>query len=614
HSYSFDVSVWEISGALLHGGKLVIASHHTSRSPAELLRLLVEQKVTVLNQTPSAFYQLIQANDDDPATARRLALRTVILAGEALDPTRLNQWYQQHPDTTPVIADMYGPTETTVYVTHHSHTTATIASPTSTIGRALPNAHLYVLDAQLRLAPPGVAGELYVSGAGLARGYLNRPGLSAERFVPDPYGPAGARMYRTGDLARRDADGTFQYLGRTDHQVKIRGFRIELGEIEAALVRHPDVAHAAVHTHTDASGTPQLATYLVPAAGCTPTAADLREHLSATLPDHMVPAAFVTLAELPLNTSGKLDRNALPAPDFTTQTTDRAPRTAQEKALTELFAEVLGLPRIGIDDDFFVLGGHSLLATRLTSRIRATLDIEIPVRALFDSPTVAGLARHLDSSAKRRPALRPANRPERIPLSFAQRRLWFLNQLEGPNPTYNLPFVIHLTGTLDVQALGRALADVVERHESLRTTFPDVSGTPYQHILTPEDAAPALPLHRTTPEGLSEELKKVIRQGFDLANELPLRARLFTTGPDEHSLALVFHHIAADGESAGPLVNDLFQAYEARCLAPDERPAGLAPLPVQYADYTLWQQELLGDENDENSLAAQQLAYWKETL
>ncbi|MEU9609905.1 condensation domain-containing protein, partial [Streptomyces sp. NPDC048057] len=516
-----------------------------------------------------------------------------------------------HPDTTPVIADMYGPTETTVYVTHHSHTTATITSPTSTIGHPLPNAHLYVLDQDLSLVPPGVIGELYISGANLARGYLNRPALTADRFLANPYGPAGTRMYRTGDLARWAADGTLQYLGRTDHQVKIRGFRIELGEIEAALVRHPDVAHAAVHTHTDASGTPQLAAYLVPAPGQRLNPAELREHLSATLPDHMVPAAFVTLAELPLNTSGKLDRNALPAPDFTTQTTDRAPRTPHEQVLAALFAEVLDLPRVGIDDNFFELGGHSLLATRLTSRIRATLDIETPVRALFDSPTVAGLARHLDSSAKRRPALRPANRPERIPLSFAQRRLWFLNQLEGPNPTYNLPFVIHLTGTLDTGALQQALIDLVTRHESLRTTFPDVSGTPYQHILTPKDAAPALPLHRTTPEGLHNELTRVVRQGFDLANEPPLRAHLFTTGPDEHSLALVFHHIAADGESTEPLLNDLLHAYEKRVVG--EEPEFIE-LPVQYVDYTLWQQELLGDENDENSLAAQQLAYWKETL
>ncbi|MFI1831619.1 condensation domain-containing protein, partial [Streptomyces sp. NPDC020412] len=499
------------------------------------------------------------------------------------------------------------------YVTHHTHTTATTTSPTSTIGHPLPNAHLYVLDAQLRLAPPEVAGELYVAGSGLARGYLNRPALSADRFVADPYGPAGARMYRTGDLARWTNDGTLQYLGRTDHQVKIRGFRIELGEIEAALTKHPHVAHAAVHTHTDASGIPQLAAYLVPATGRTPNTIDLREHLSAALPDHMVPAAFVTLTELPLNTSGKLDRNALPAPDFTTQVTDRAPRTPQEKALAELFAEVLDLPHVGIDDDFFALGGHSLLATRLTSRIRATLNVEIPVRALFDSPSVAGLAPHLDGSTKLRPALRPANRPERIPLSYAQRRLWFLNQLEGPNPTYNLPFVLHLSGALDVQALGSALFDVVARHESLRTTFPDVSGVPHQHVLSPEEAAPALPLQRTTPEELSEELKKVIRQGFDLASEPPLRARLFNTAPNEHSLALVFHHIAADGESAAPLVNDLFHAYESRRHTPDQ-PAARTPLPVQYADYTLWQRELLGDESDENSLAAQQLAYWKEAL
>ncbi|MEU5980680.1 condensation domain-containing protein, partial [Streptomyces sp. NPDC047315] len=349
----------------------------------------------------------------------------------------------------------------------------------------------------------------------------------------------------------------------------------------------------------------------VPTPGHTPNTADLREHLATTLPDHMVPAAFVTLTELPLNTSGKLDRNALPTPDFTTEITDRAPRTPHEQVLATLFAEVLGLPRVGIDDNFFELGGHSLLATRLTSRIRTTLNIETPVRALFDTPTVAGLARHLNDHGALRPALRPTARPERIPLSFAQRRLWFLNQLEGPNPTYNLPFVLHLTGTLDIRALQQSLVDLATRHESLRTTFPDIAGTPHQHVLSPDDAAPTLDIHHTTPERLSTELTRVVRQGFDLANEPPLRAHLFNTAPDEHSLALVFHHIAADGESTGPLLNDLLHAYEKRVQ--NEDPEFVA-LPVQYVDYTLWQRELLGDENDENSLAAQQLAYWRETL
>ncbi|MGW5680251.1 condensation domain-containing protein, partial [Streptomyces sp. NPDC003860] len=412
-------------------------------------------------------------------------------------------------------------------------------------------------------------------------------------------------------LARWTNDGTLQYLGRTDHQVKIRGFRIELGEVEAALTKHPHVAHAAVHTHTDASGIPQLAAYLVPTSDQPLNPADVREHLSAGLPDHMVPAAFVTLTELPLNTSGKLDRNALPAPDFTTQTTDRVPRTPHEQVLATLFAEVLDLPRVGIDDNFFELGGHSLLATRLTSRIRATLDVETPVRALFDSPTVAGLARHLNDRTALRPALTPAVRPERIPLSYAQRRLWFLNQLEGPNPTYNLPFVIHLTGSIDTRALQQALIDLVTRHESLRTTFPDVSGAPYQRVLSPEDAAPTLSVHGTTPERLDGELTRVVRQGFDLSHEPPLRAHLFNTAPNEHSLALVFHHIAADGESTEPLLTDLLHAYEKRAVGADPE---FVELPVQYVDYTLWQRELLGDESDENSLAAQQLAYWQEAL
>ncbi|MFE3098635.1 amino acid adenylation domain-containing protein, partial [Streptomyces sp. NPDC059248] len=602
HSYAFDVSVWEIWGALLHGGRIVIAPLTTSRIAAELRRLMVDEGVTVLNQTPSAFYQLISADREATPADGRLALRRVILAGEALDATRLGDWYERHAETAPVLVNMYGPTETTVYVTHHGITTADTGSVTSTIGVPVPDVRLLVLDRLLRPAPPGVTGELYVAGAGLARGYLHRPGLTAERFVADPYGPPGTRMYRTGDLARWNADGDLDYLGRADHQVKVRGYRIELGEIESVLSGLPEVARAAVSTRVDQSDNTQLIAYVVASDGVTPDTAALRRALLRQLPDHMVPGVFVVLDELPLNTSGKLDRRALPVPGAAGRTADGAPGTERERVLAGLFADTLGLADVGVNDNFFHLGGHSLLATRLTSRIRTALGKEVTVRTLFDHPTVARLAPRLDDTTAVRPPLRAITRPSPVPLSSAQRRLWFLNQLQGPTPTYNIPFIIKLTGTLDTRALQHALTDLTERHEALRTTFPEADGTPHQRIHTGDEAAPRLIQRHIASEELADSVERAVRQGFTLTEETPLRTTLLTTGPNEHTLVVVVHHIAADGESIRPLLTDLLHAYQ-------EHTGGEVPsrpvLPVQYADYTLWQETLLGDTTDPTSLAAQ---------
>ncbi|MDT0478071.1 amino acid adenylation domain-containing protein, partial [Streptomyces sp. DSM 41014] len=369
HSYAFDFSVWEIWGALLRGGRLVVVPYTTTRTPSDFLHLLANERVTVLNQTPSAFYQLIQAEAEEPHLGTQLALRRVIFGGEALDPSRLTSWYQRHPQDTPVLVNMYGITETTVHVTHTEIHTTDTADTLSPIGEPIPDLRAYILDADLRLAPPGVTGELYVAGAGLARGYLGRPALTAERFIADPYGTPGTRMYRSGDLARWNTHGQLEYLGRADQQIKIRGFRIELGEVEAALAAQPQVAQAAATVRTE-SGEQQLVGYIVPDDGTSPDPTDIRHTLTKSLPQYMVPTAVVVLDQLPLTTNGKLDRKALPAPDFTTALGNRAPRTPREELLAKLFAEILQLPRVGIDDNFFELGGHSLLATRLISRIR----------------------------------------------------------------------------------------------------------------------------------------------------------------------------------------------------------------------------------------------------
>ncbi|MEU1130579.1 amino acid adenylation domain-containing protein [Streptomyces sp. NPDC005900] len=1037
HSYAFDVSVWEMWGALLHGGRLVVVPYDVSRTPERFLTLLAEERVTILSQTPSAFYPLIQADRDRPAQGDRLALRAVVFAGEPLDFAKLGPWYERHADDAPVLVNMYGITETTVHVTYTALTREdTLGRPAGRIGAPLADLSAHVLDEALRPVPAGVTGELYISGPGLARCYLNRPGLTAGRFVADPFGPPGSRMYRSGDLARRNAEGALEFLGRADQQVKIRGFRIEPGEIESVLTTHPAVSQAAVVVREDRPGDPRLTAYAVTAPGageaaddtaaeqvgdwakvfdsqyartpradtpapafgedfsgwhdsyldgaplpvphmrewreetvrriralrpgrvleigvgtglllsrlapdcqeywgtdvsrqavdllrrevaarpalaprvrlscraadtigelpaghfdvvvlnsvlqyfpdpgylhdvltralallapggalfvgdvrdarslrCFTTAVELRrsaaggdaaglrraveralaleeelllapdyfhafarrqpsvravdiqvrrglhhnemtrfrydavlhkttaphapdpheaphrllwtgdedtlaaltaylgEHrpaqlrmsaipnrrttreaaavraldegatpaealdlLSAAphgiepdelyalgarlgyrvavapsptdvdavdvlfsradttlqayepaaepgppaayatrpaaarhgtrltaalraylrdkLPDYMVPAAIVLLERLPLTVNGKLDRAALPAPAVEAGS-GRPARTELERELCDLFGEILGVADIGIDDDFFALGGHSLLATRLAARVRAARGTELPVRALFDSPTVAQLADRIQDrgfDTDTRPALRPADRPDTLPLSFAQRRLWFLHHLEGPSRAYHVPWLVRLTGELDTGALHAALQDLLARHEVLRTVFPDQDGEPCQRILDPADIRAALPVRRVTDDALTAALDEAIERPFDLAGDIPLRAHLFTLGRGRHALLLVIHHIACDGWSFAPLAEDLMAAYEARAAgvrtedahAAGSRSEGRSGPPVQYADYTLWQRDLLGDPGDPAGRLARQLAYWRREL
>ncbi|MEU8928048.1 amino acid adenylation domain-containing protein, partial [Kitasatospora sp. NPDC048545] len=565
HSYGFDFSVWELWGPLLHGGRLVVVPHDVSRAPERFLELLVRERVTVLNQTPSAFYQLMQADAENPELGSELALRYVVFGGEALEVARLGQWYARHPEDAPVLVNMYGITETTVHVTHRALDAATAADrPASLIGRGIPDLRVRVLDDALRPTPAGVVGELYVAGAGLARGYLGRPGLTAERFVADPYGPAGTRLYRTGDLARWNADGELEYLGRADEQVKVRGFRIELGEIEAVLARHSAVAQCAVVVREDRPGDRRLVAYLVPAEqGTTP--ARLRDHAAGALPEYMVPAAFVTLDALPLTANGKLDRRALPEPAQDTHSGGRGPRTPREEILCALFAEVLGLASVGVDESFFDLGGHSLLVTRLAGRIRSGLDVQLSVQQIFDAPTVAGLAAALDAAAgPARPRVTAVERPERLPLSFGQQRLWFLDRFESTGATYHIPVVLRLDGPVDGAALATAVADLIERHEVLRTVLADDGDGPQQIVLAPGSVPAPLTVGSADEESLPGAVAAELARPFDITTELPLRVSLFTLTPERHALVLVLHHIAGDGWSLPVLVGDLARAYAAR--------------------------------------------------
>ncbi|MFJ4594491.1 amino acid adenylation domain-containing protein [Kitasatospora sp. NPDC088861] len=585
---SLEVVLWMVAGHELH-----LIGDEVRRDAALLVRHVRETGIDTLHVTPSYAEQLVEEGLlEEPAP------KLLLLGGEAI-----GQGLWSRLCASPLTAGhtMYGPTESTV----HALTRPLDGTQRPVLGRTVAGTAGYVLDEYLNPVPVGVPGELYLAGAGLARGYLNRPGLTAERFVASPFA-AGSRMYRTGDLVRRTRDGELEYLGRTDHQVKVRGFRIELGEIESVLAAHPQVHRAAVLP--DDSGL-RLVAYVVADGPLDP--AGLRAFAAETLPGYMLPAAIVPLPALPLNANGKLDRAALPAPDFAALAGGRAARTPQEEILCGLLAEVLGLDAVGADDDFFALGGHSLLATRLLSRVRGALGAELGIRDVFEAPTAAGLAGRLDAGCDRLALSARAERPERVPLSFAQQRLWLIDRMEGPSALYNSPLALRLAGELDAAALELALGDLVARHESLRTVIVETDGEPHQ-LIRPADAA-AVPFDvRDCPaDEVAEAVDAASRRAFDLATELPLRAVLLRTADQDHVLVLVLHHIASDGWSTGPLLRDLAEAYEARAAgtAPDR-----APLPVQYADYALWQQELLGEEVDPESLAARQLAYWRDAL
>ena len=534
------------------------------------------------------------------------SVRTVVVAGEACPVPLAAEWARDRR-----VINAYGPTEVTVCASMSQplHPDAVLVPA----GQPVANAQVFVLDAALSPLPPGVTGELYVAGAGLARGYLGRAGLTAERFVACPFGPAGARMYRTGDLARWTGDGELVFAGRADEQVKIRGFRIEPAEIEAVLTAHPTVAQAAVIAREDQPGQQRLVGYVVVSTSGGVDVHVLREHMAGRLPEYMVPSAVVVLEALPVTVNGKLDRAALPAPEFGGVVVSREPRTAAEQIVCGLFAEVLGLERAGAEDSFFELGGDSLLAMRLIARVRAVLDVEIGIGDLFTAPSPAAIVELAEAGAAMpRMALASAARPEPVPLSFGQQRMWFLNRLEGAGAVYNMPLALRLTGDLNLAALEAALGDVAGLHESLRTTFPETAGTPRQEILDGPAGRPTLVIgEAAAQEDLPGLLADEAGRGFDLRSELPWRAALWAVSPTEQVLMIVMHHIAGDGWSMGVLARDLGTAYAARCAG---QVPGWAPLPVQYADYAIWQREVLGSEDDPDSPAAVQLAYWRQAL
>ncbi|WP_020722882.1 non-ribosomal peptide synthetase [Actinomadura atramentaria] len=578
HSYAFDFTVWELWGSLLYGGRLVVVPYLVSRSPEDFLKLLAAERVTVLNQTPSAFYQLMAADRDNPGLD--LALRHVVFGGEALELGRLEDWYSRHADDAPRLVNMYGITETTVHVSYIAlDREYATAARGSVIGTAIPDLRVYVLDGRLQPVPAGVTGDLYVAGAGLARGYLNRPGLSAERFVADPYGAPGTRMYRTGDVGRWLPDGTLEYLGRSDQQVQLRGFRIEPGEIEAALARHASVADVAVVVREDRPGDKRLVAYVVPAEGAAADARELRAFAARDLPDYMVPANVVELDALPLTVNGKLDRRALPAPDLAVAVSGRAPGTAEEETLAGLFAEVLGLERVGADDGFFDLGGDSIIAIQLVSRARQS-GLVISPRDVFQHQTVEELAR----------IARPVGEDEAVeteppgadegPVPVTPIVAWLRDRVSGDASlvsAFTQATSLVTPPGLSADDLVGAVRTVLDRHAMLRLRL-DVDDDAWRPVVRPAGDVPAGPLvTRVDVAGLDAdkfaavlaEQAAAARDRIDPVAGTTAQVVWFDAGDARGRLLVVLHHLVVDGVSWRVLLPDLVAAW-----------AGADPEPV----------------------------------
>ncbi|MBV9772554.1 MAG: amino acid adenylation domain-containing protein, partial [Gemmatimonadetes bacterium] len=609
-SCAFDIWAFEVFAPLLAGGEVRLLGRDTVRDVERLVEEL--ERVDAVDAVPALMREIVQRVQAGPGTLP--GVRHAFVGGDAIPPDLLEQMRSAFPSAR--VWALYGPTETTIVCS------ATPLRPGERpgwqrLGRPLPGAAMYVVDAWGNLLPDGLPGEVWIGGAGVARGYLGRPELTAERFVSDGFGgEAGARLYRSGDRGRRRPDGELEFLGRIDQQVKVRGFRIEPGEVEAALLEIPAVREAVVAVREDAPGRKRLVAYVVPEEGAELPAGELRARLAARLPEHMVPGAFVMLERLPLNANGKVDRRALPAPEQGSDAEYVAPRTATEEVLSGIWAEVLRLERVGTGDNFFELGGHSLLATQVVSRMRQAFGTEVPLRALFEAPTVAALARRVeelrsDGAPAAPPIVRVPRDGEPLPLSFAQQRLWVVDRIEPGSPAYNLPNVLRLRGALDVAALRAALDALVARHETLRTVFAEHDGVPVQVV----HASLPVPLPVVDLRGLPEPARRAEAESlaradavrpFDLARGPLLRAALLRLDDESHVLCFTMHHVVSDAWSMEVLTREVFALYAAAVRG---EAAKLPELPVQYADYAVWQREWFRGE-----ILDEQIGYWKERL
>ncbi|MGB7363995.1 MAG: amino acid adenylation domain-containing protein, partial [Rhodococcus sp. (in: high G+C Gram-positive bacteria)] len=602
-SPSFDSSLFEMLSALSRSATSVVSPPDVFGGE-DLAEYMAEKRVTHVTITPAALASVECTGLDH--------VRHVVTAGEACPIDLVAKWAPGRR-----MYNAYGPTEITM-ISHMSR--PMVAGAPITVGTLVRGASCVVLDRWLCPVPTGVVGELYLSGPSVARGYVGAPAVTASRFVASPY-EGGARMYRTGDLVRWTADHEIAYVGRADFQIKIRGIRVELGEVDAVLGLHESVRSSVTVAHRQAAGVLTLASYVVLGDGRTVGSDEIHRFAVQNLPSHMVPSSVMVLDSLPITVQGKIDRAALPEPVIEVHEF-RAPSMPVEEIVASVFAELLGTDRVGRDDDFFALGGNSLIATRAVARLGAALDTTVTVRTLFEAPSVSALAARLqfDDGVPPRPALGPrATRagadPESVldapPLSYAQQRMWFLNRFDPSSAAYNIPFAVRLVGDLDVPALQVAMVDVIDRHESLRSVYPDGPTGPVQMAMTAETVVPDLTPVEVSESNLTAAVTALASRAFDVTAEVPVAASLFRTGPDTHVLAVVVHHISADGASMAPLARDLMVAYNARVawFAPT-----WAPLPVQYSDYAVWQRGALGDENDPESIIARQEQYWLSAL
>ena len=604
---AFDASTFEIWAALLLGGCCVL--YPEPRATASELRQTIEKHgVRTMWLTASLYNAIV---DEMPEAL--IGLEQLLIGGEALSVAHVQKGNEHLPKTQ--IINGYGPTETTTFACCYRIPRDVQWRGGVPIGKPISNSKAYVLDAQLNIMPVGLTGELYLSGDGLARGYLNHADLTAERFVPDPFSSQpGSRLYRTGDLVRYLPDGNIEFLGRIDTQVKLRGFRIELNEIEAALTEHSSVLEAIVLAHADERQDKRLVAYLVCDREHEPSVAELRSYLRERLPEYMVPSFFVMLDAMPLTPNGKADRRALPAPELArpeSEDTFVAPRSVLEEMVAQIWSDVLGIVRIGVYDNFFELGGHSLLATTTVTRLRDVLKVDLPLRAIFEGPTVSELSEFIEAAQRAGrdlslPPLVRVPREQPLPLSFAQERLWFNDQLmPGGNAAYNVQIAVQLQGRLDADALEAALNKLVQRHESLRTNLSIVDGRPVQ-VIAPESAVSLTLQHVSDEAEVLRLATTATQQPFDLSSDALLRPFLFRLHDDSHILLLVIHHIVCDAWSLGVMIQELAATYEA-CR--EGREPVLAELPIQYADYAKWQRDWLTGEQLEKHLA-----YWRRTL
>jgi amino acid adenylation domain-containing protein len=609
---SFDASTFELWGSLLNGGRLVVMPAGRP-SPAELGDAIVRHGVTTMWLTAGLFHVMV--HEQLPALAN---LRRLLAGGDVLGVREVRRFLSATGGRVTLV-NGYGPTESTTFACCHSMRGEQQFERSVPVGRPISNTRVYVLDAEMRPVPVGTSGELYIGGDGLARGYLNRPELTAERFVPHPFSRTGGeRLYRTGDVVRHLSDGNIEFIGRTDHQVKVRGFRVEPGEIEAALQGHAGVRECVIVALASDGGDKRLVAYVVAEdEGDGVSAAELRAHLKERLPEYMMPSHFVLMDEMPLTPNGKVDRRALPEPSAVVGNASEyvGTRTPVEELLAGIWSQVLGVERVGTGDNFFELGGHSLLATQLVSRIREAFGVDVPLRAVFESPTMAELAaeveREMRAGYAAPTAIGHVSREGRLPLSFAQERLWFLDQLEPDSALYNILAALRLEGRLDVSALEQTLTEVVRRHETLRTTFSVVDGQPVQTVGPAEPLrVPVVELFEATESEREAAVRRLAtaeaRRPFDLSKDVMLRATLLKLADDDHVLLFTMHHIASDGWSIGVLVREVVRLYAAFVK---QEPHALPEPRVQYADFAHWQRDWLRGEALEG-----QLAYWTKQL